>query len=144
MMNKKNNEIVLLPADEINVLFLAGDIEFLDFFKSALDHRHMKISIAQNEIDCLNLLKSISIDVVVLDIKTPGVDALKMLQRIIKEFPHLDVILLTDHSSIREALNGIKLGAEAYLVKPTNLDGLVELIRKTFLMREEKLKNRNE
>jgi len=69
-------------------------------------------------------LENTHIDVVILDIKMPGMDGIQTLREIKKRFPLVEVIMLTGHGSTETAVEGMKLGAFDYLLKPADFSDL--------------------
>ncbi len=65
-------------------------------------------------------------DVVILDVKMPGMDGLEALARMKTEHPLIEVIMLTGHATVESAIEGMKRGAYDYLMKPCELDLLME------------------
>jgi DNA-binding response OmpR family regulator len=72
----------------------------------------------------LDLLKTKEIDVVILDILMPGMDGIATLKEIKSNFPLVEVIMLTGHGTTQSAVQGLKLGAFDYLMKPARFDEL--------------------
>ncbi len=72
----------------------------------------------------LEILKKENIDVVILDIKMPGMDGIETLKEIKHRHPLVEVILLTGHGTTETAVEGMKLGAFDYLLKPADFDDL--------------------
>ena len=68
-------------------------------------------------------------DVVLLDVKMPGLSGLEVIKRIKEETPSPQVILLTGHSSVQDAEKGMDLGAFDYLMKPVKIDELIRVLR---------------
>ena len=66
-----------------------------------------------------------SVDVVVLDVKMPGLDGIQTVERIKREHPLVEVIMLTGHATIHAAVEAVKLGAFDFLQKPCDLDDLL-------------------
>jgi DNA-binding NtrC family response regulator len=83
-----------------------------------------KITVAYNGQEGLNALEKTNIDVVILDIKMPGMDGIETLREIKKKHPLVEVIMLTGHGSTETAVEGMKLGAFDYLMKPADFDDL--------------------
>ena len=71
--------------------------------------------------DALDTLESSEVDVVFLDIKMPGMDGIETLQRIKKSHPLTEVVILTGHATMETAVEGLKLGALDYLIKPVSM-----------------------
>lgn len=67
-------------------------------------------------------------DVVVLDVKMPGLGGLEVIRRIKSGHPHLQVILLTGHGSAQDAERGMELGAFDYLMKPLKIEDLIRVL----------------
>ena len=79
--------------------------------------------------ECLRVLDKNGIDVIILDIKMPGMDGMETLQEIKKRFPLVEVIMLTGHGTIDTSVQCRKLGAFDYILKPADFADLVEKIR---------------
>jgi len=85
--------------------------------------------------ECLDKLSESLIDVVILDIKMPGMDGIETLREIRNRFPLVEIIMLTGHGTIETSVKGMKLGAFDYLLKPPDFD---ELLRKVARARKRK------
>jgi len=73
----------------------------------------------------------------------PGMDGMETLQEIKRRFPLVEVIMLTGHATVESAVEGLKSGATDYLVKPTDVDELLEKAVEAFEKRrrlEEKIR----
>ena len=93
--------------------------------------------------ECLAFLEKKTVDVVVLDVKMPGMSGIETLYHIKKKHPKTEVILLTGHATTQDGVEGIKRGAFDYLSKPIELDHLLEKIKHAYDKigrEEEKLK----
>jgi DNA-binding NtrC family response regulator len=66
--------------------------------------------------------------VVILDVKMPGMDGVQTLEEIKRRFPIAEVIMLTGHATVESAIEGMKLGAFDYLMKPCDMDQLVSKV----------------
>lgn len=78
--------------------------------------------------DCLEIIKTTHIDVVILDVKMPGMDGVEVLREIKREKPLIEVIMLTGHSTTESAVEGMKLGAYDYLLKPCDIEVLIDKV----------------
>jgi DNA-binding NtrC family response regulator len=77
---------------------------------------------------CLEILEKEPIDVVILDIKMPGMDGIQTLRKIKILHPLVEVILLTGHGTTETAIEGMKLGAFDYLLKPADFEELKSIL----------------
>jgi DNA-binding response OmpR family regulator len=104
-----------------NVLLVDDEERFLKTTKSLLEKEDCKILTAVDGWQGVEQLKAHRIDVVVLDVKMPGIDGIEVLRRIKDLQPIVEVIMLTGHSTLDTAIKGLKLGAFDYLTKPCNI-----------------------
>ncbi len=93
-----------------------------------LTARDYKVTSAQSGDAAIRILEEQPVDVIVLDLKMPGMDGLTTLKEIQKMGLFTQTLILTGHGSIDSALEAIKLGAYDYLTKPCEIDELVEKI----------------
>lgn len=80
--------------------------------------------------EALERLETSTFNVVLLDVKMPQVGGLKVIKEIKERMPDLQVVLLTGHGSEQDAKEGKALGAYDYLIKPFNIESLIEVLRK--------------
>lgn len=112
-----------------NVLIVDDEEDFLETLIKRLNKRQVDASGARSGEEALKLLKEKTFDVVILDVKMPGgMDGIEALREIKKIQPLAEVILLTGHASVETSIEGMKLGAFDYLLKPIKLDDLLKKI----------------
>ena len=101
------------------------------------------VIIATSGSEALEKLRTQNIHVVILDVKMPGMDGITTLRQIKRIFPLVEVIMLTGHATVESAIEGLKAGAIDYLIKPTDIEVLIEKAEEAFqkrLRHEEKIK----
>jgi DNA-binding NtrC family response regulator len=123
-------------AKKERVLVVDDELDFLETIVKRLQARKIKASGADSGPKALDLLKEQDFDVVILDVKMPGMDGIETLVEIKKRNPLLPVIMLTGHATVPLGLEGMKQGAFAYVMKPVPLD---ELLAKIHQAHERKL-----
>jgi DNA-binding NtrC family response regulator len=106
------------------VLLVDDEKDFIEMLSLRLKEVGEKITVAYSGQEALDTLEQADIDVVILDIKMPGMDGIETLREIKKQFPLVEVIMLTGHGSTETAVEGMKLGAFDYLMKPADFDDL--------------------
>ena len=79
--------------------------------------------------EAVGLVEREPFDVVVLDVKMPGEDGVEIMKRIKKIRSDLPVILLTGHMSMEASEEGLKAGAIDYIIKPIQIDDLIEKMK---------------
>ncbi len=108
-----------------DVLFVDDEVDFLDTVVKRIQKRNVNACGAKNGEEALAQLKQRPVDVIVLDVKMPGMDGLEVLKEIKKTHPLIEVIMLTGHASLEVAIRGMELGAFDYLMKPVEMDELL-------------------
>lgn len=111
--------------DGFSVLLVDDETEFLETLVKRLRKRNLSVHGAGSGEEALKCLDAEPIDVVVLDVKMPGMDGIDTLREIKKSHPLVEVIMLTGHASMEVAIAGMELGAFDYLMKPMNIDELL-------------------
>lgn len=129
---------------KIKVLLVDDEKEFTDVLAERLETRDFEVAKAFSGDEALALLKGQNIDVVVLDVLMPGKDGLATLQEMKQMKPIVEVIMLTGHATVETAVEGMKIGAFDYLMKPTETKDLVEKLVKAYKRKseqEERIRN---
>jgi DNA-binding NtrC family response regulator len=110
------------------ILLVDDEKDFVEMLAMRLEDTGEKVTAAYDGQMCLEALKRASFDVVVLDIKMPGMDGIQTLKQIKAMAPLVEVILLTGHGSTETAIEGMKLGAFDYLLKPADFATLQTIL----------------
>jgi two-component system response regulator CpxR len=114
------------------ILLVDDEKEFVQTLSERLQTRKMEASIAYDGEEALSLVKSEEPEVMVLDLKMPGIDGIEVLRRMKREHPQVEVIILTGHGSEREEALARELGAFAYLEKPVNIEVLSQTMKEAY------------
>ncbi len=116
-----------------NVLLVDDEKGFTDTMIKRLSKRGLEVKAAYSGEEGLAVLNGWPLcDVVVLDVKMPGMDGMEALKRIKAEHPLVEVVMLTGHATVESAIDGMKSGAFDYLVKPSELDDLLGKIKDAY------------
>jgi len=119
--------------ENFKVLVVDDEAQFLETLVNRLGKRNIEATGVQSGEEALELIQKRIFDVVILDIKMPGgMDGIEVLRRIKNIRPLTEVILLTGHGSIETSIEGMKLGAFDYLLKPVKLEELLEKLAQAF------------
>jgi DNA-binding NtrC family response regulator len=119
-----------LPKAAATVLLVDDDDAFRTVLSSELTRMHFQVTTAATAGEALRQVVEDEPDVVLLDLRLPDVDGLETLRRIRQATPATDVIMLTGHGSLDEAVESIRIGAFDYVTKPCPLDELDMRIRR--------------
>ncbi len=112
------------------ILLVDDESPFVEALSKRLTMRELQVSIALSGPEALEKLEhDPSTDVVVLDVKMPGMDGIETLKAIKARYPLIEVIMLTGHATVESAIDGMKVGALDYLMKPCDMDVLMAKVR---------------
>ena len=113
-----------------NVLLVDDEVPFVEAMSRRLKKRDISITTAFSGQEALDALeKDRSVEVAILDVKMPGMDGIETLGEIRKRFPLVEVIMLTGHATVETGIEGMKLGAFDYLMKPCDMDVLMDKLK---------------
>ncbi|MDZ7663724.1 MAG: response regulator [Desulfotignum sp.] len=118
--------------EEINILLVDDENDFRQILAKRLKRRGIEVREADRGEKALRMLEEVPVDIVIMDIKMPGMDGIECLKRIKKKHELTEVIMLTGHADIHGGVEGIKSGAFDYLSKPVELEHLVRKIKQAF------------
>lgn len=111
------------------ILLVDDEVPFVETMVKRLAKRNMDIVPAYDGPEALAKLNEQSnIEVVILDVKMPGMDGIEALGEMKKAHPLVEVIMLTGHATVESAIEGMKKGAFDYLMKPCDIDLLVSKV----------------
>lgn len=111
---------------DFKVLVVDDEEDFVDMTIKRLTKRKLECFGVTSGKEAIEQIKNGNFDVVLLDVKMPGLDGIETLREIKRIKPLTEVVMLTGHASVESGIEGMKLGAFDYLMKPMELEGLVE------------------
>jgi len=111
-----------------NVLLVDDEAPFVSALAKRLTKRGLHVTTAASGDEALDFLEQIDADVIVLDIRMPGLDGLETLAEIKRRVPEVEVIMLTGHGGSDDVVEGMSLGAFDFLVKPCDVELLRQLV----------------
>lgn len=115
-------------SEEARILLVDDEEDFVEMLSLRLMAQGMDVTGVHSGPACLEALDESAFDVVILDLKMPGMDGLEVLRRIKQAHPGVEVIIMTGHGAVESATEGRELGAFDYLIKPADFDELLEKI----------------
>jgi DNA-binding NtrC family response regulator len=122
-----------------HILLVDDEKDFVEMLSLRLKENDENVLAAHSGRECLETLEKTTVDVVVLDVKMPGMDGIETLKEIKKRHPLVEVIMLTGHGTIQSAVEGMKLGAFDFLLKPADFKELTEKIKRARERRTEQV-----
>jgi DNA-binding NtrC family response regulator len=118
------------------VLLVDDEVEFASALSERLQMRNYDVRTASNGLEAMALFHESPPDVVLLDLRIPGMDGLEILSNIKKFDPSIEVLMLTGHGDRESVQKGMQTGALEYIMKPIDIDELTSKINKAMKKRE--------
>ena len=118
--------------EKFKLLLVDDEEEFVKSLAERLQIRDLNSNLAFDGEQALQLVTDEVPDVMVLDLRMPGIDGLEVLKNVKKNYPEVQVIILTGHGTDRDEEEARKLGAFDYLQKPVNLDVLMDKVKAAY------------
>ncbi len=126
--------------ESVKVLVVDDEKNILESVKMVLNYEKYAVEAARDGVEAIDLFKRLLPDIVLLDVRMPGLDGLQVLRTFKEIHPVSEVIMISGHSGIEEAVEASRLGAFDFLEKPIARDKLVLTVRnaaeKVALLRE--------
>jgi len=120
------------------VLLVDDEKDFVCTLAERMELRDIKVDVAFNGKEALEKIKEHEHQVVVLDLLMPGMPGLEVLRRIEKDHPNTEVIILTGHGEQECKEEAIRLGASYCLLKPINIEELIDKMMTVLSLSESK------
>lgn len=121
----------------VKVLVVDDEEDYTNSLAQRLETRSFEVCTAYNGDDAITRVRGEDFDVIILDVLMPGKTGIEALREIKQLRPITEVIMLTGHATVETAIEGMKLGAYDYLMKPTEIEDLVEKITKAHARKAE-------
>jgi DNA-binding NtrC family response regulator len=113
------------------IMLVDDEVPFVEAMTKRMTKRGLNVISAFSGQEALNSLDSeigSKVDVIILDVKMPGMNGLETLVSIKRKDPLIEVIMLTGHGTVESAIEGMKLGAFDFLLKPCDMNVLMTKI----------------
>ncbi len=129
-------------SGKYSILVVDDDAIVNDFFKEALTKSGYDVQTATAADAALKLIQTIEFDLILSDVKMPGMNGIELLRKLKDEDPDAVVIMITAHGTVKDAVEAMKIGAFDYVTKPILKDDLVVTVEKALKHRRLIIENR--
>ena len=116
----------------LKLMLVDDEKRYLQTTAKLMEKKGIEVVTAQSGEQALDLLRTHDVHVVILDIKMPGMDGFKTLRAIKTLYPQVEVIMLTGHATMDSAIEGLQFGAFDYVMKPADIDDIVNKAYEAF------------
>lgn len=120
------------------LLLVDDEKQFVELLAERLALRGYHVQTSLSGEEAIEKIEHYNYDVIILDVAMPGMDGVETLREIKKRKPIIEVIMLTGHATVETAVEGMKLGALDYVMKPCDME---DLVTKIDTAREKKAKH---
>jgi DNA-binding NtrC family response regulator len=117
---------------EFKVLMVDDEEDFVTTLAERMSMRDLTPDTVLSGEQALQRVQDDVPDVMVLDLKMPGIDGMEVLRRVRKAYPQVQVVILTGHGSEKDEAEARRLGAFAYLQKPVDMEKLIKTLREAY------------
>jgi len=122
--------------EDLKLMLVDDEERFLATTKKILNKKGYAVETASSGVEALEKLRTKPVQVVILDVKMPGMDGNQTLIEIKRQFPMVEVIMLTGHATVESAIDGLKSGASDYLMKPADIGEVIQKAEEAFARRQ--------
>ncbi|KAF0122491.1 MAG: response regulator receiver [bacterium] len=125
------------------ILLVDDEVAFANNILKLLSKRGYDVIAVNDGASAIRTIGEKEFDVVILDMKMPGMDGIATLKEIKKKEPLAEVVILTGHGSVESGIEGMQLGAFDFVMKPVSIDDLHEKVCQAYqrrLIEEERIK----
>jgi len=119
-------------AASIRLLLVDDEERFVETLSKRLKERGVDVTPALSGNEALKIMEEKLFDVVILDVKMPGLDGVETLREMKRSWPLVEVLMLTGHASVDSAIEGMRLGAFEYLMKPIEIEVLMTKLEQAY------------
>ncbi len=119
-----------MEAKEKRILIVDDDQRILESLKNILESECYSVETAESGEEATKKIEKNSFDIALLDIRLSGMQGPRLLEILHEKFPRMVKIMMTGYPSLDSAIAALKLGADAYILKPVNPVTLLDVIKK--------------
>lgn len=128
-----------VPTGKVNLLIVEDNSDLLRFLTETFRNEDFAVLESKNGLEALEIIKSKKIDIIISDIMMPKMDGIELSMNIKQdsEISHLPIILLSAKSDVESKIEGIEIGADAYITKPFKFKHLLAMVNNLLDSREQ-------
>ncbi len=121
---------MMTDQDQKSVLIIEDDIDYGEMLAYALNHMNYKVYLSYSATGGLDIVRQKKLDIILSDLKMPGMSGMELAQRIIKMYMDIPVVLITGLSDLSLVKKAVEIGVSDYIVKPVSIEELPVVIER--------------
>ena len=119
-----------------NILVIDDEETMRDSCQQTLSRDGNRVAVAEDGLTGLAMLKKESFDLVILDLKMPGLNGMEVLKKLSEEHPKLAVVIITGYATVESVIEGMRTGAYDFIPKPFTPDSLLMSVKRALEKRK--------
>jgi len=123
------NQDTTAQAQKTRILVVDDARVILSFYQKGLSRLGYDVSVADSALKALELIEKEDFDIVITDINMELMDGIELLETIKRDYPHIEVIMMTGFATVENAIRSLKKGAYDFLLKPVKLDQVRQVVK---------------
>ena len=127
----------------INILIVDDEKSIRETLKIILNNLNYNVFTAKDGFEAIHIIKNNIIDIMVTDLRMPGMDGIELMQKALEIDPSIETIFISAYADIKAAVKVVKMGAFDYVEKSFSTDELIFTIEKAVKLRKLKEENRS-
>jgi len=116
-------------SSQANILVIDDDETMLDWCQQILSEAGNRVETADNGLKGLDILKKESFDLIILDLKMPGLSGMEVLKKVNEEYSETAVVIITGQATVESAVEGMKTGAYDFIPKPFTPESFMAAVK---------------
>lgn len=132
----------MLMKNKVRILVIDDELDMREGLWDVLENEGYRVTTAESSEEAIDMVKRLSFDVILLDIRMPGMDGMKLLTTLKEISPETMVIIMTGYTSIKTVVEAMKKGAYDYITKPFDMEVMEQAIKEALQERRESLEKK--
>lgn len=127
--------------EQIKILVVDDEPKICNLIEELLKREGYQVDTSLSGVEALQMMKKHNYQMLLTDLKMPGIDGLELVQKVKKEYPEVRTIMVTGYATVQTAVQSLRYGIDDYITKPFNIFELQKAVRQTLYTRQVAMEN---